>query len=495
MNILVLDVGTSSMRGTLFNENAAVLFQKQIKYSPTFRENGTVVQPPQDWLRAVKTLCRSTAEVNNVDAIALTAQRSSVIPADTDGNPLTDAIMWQDTRSSVVCDALMAHEDSVRAICGTGINTVYSGGKMAWLRQNMPDIYDKTVHLFVIPDYLIYQMTGQHVTDYTYGSRSMLMDLRTREWSAELLSLFGVEEKKLGRLIPPGSVAGMITAAFAAETGLTAGIPVVSCGGDQQCGAAGQGVYTQGSISVNLGTGAYLIAPVRDVPDVLCRGTLCNVSAVSGEYILEASVLTCGAAIDWFLRELGGGEGVSLIGTALEKSPPGSGGVTMLPYFQGRAAPDWNSTVRASFHGLSLSTTREDMLRAMIESICIEVSRSLRALDVGADMVSLGGGLSQASALCQLMADVTGLPVVSGDDRNATSRGAWMSAALCFGVVRDWDEAWQLIRPRRVQKFFPDTAITELYSNIAENIEAHYWAACETDRRKADAERTETESI
>ena len=476
MNFLVLDVGTGSMRGTLLDTSFRVLFGKQIKYQPAYGENGMAEQSPRDWLNAMKALCAGAAKEWPVDAIALTCQRSSVIPADGDGNPLMNAVMWQDTRNRTLCDGLRTQAESIQAICGTGVNTVYSGGKMAWLRQERPEIYAKTAHLFVISDYLIYQLTGTHVTDHTYGSRSMLMDLRGREWSEQLLNLFRVDRSKLGMLIAPSSVAGTVTAVFAQETGIPSGIPVITCGGDQQCGALGQGVFRLGSVSVNLGTGAYLVTPAETVPDHLNPDLICNASAIPGQYILESSVLSCGAALDWFLREFDGD--VTLVGASLQESPSGANGIIALPWFQGRANPDWNSEARAAFFGISLATTKYDLLRALLEAICVEIGESLRRMKNGQPFceLRLGGGLSRTPELCQLLADVTGTKVLVSESSDATTRGAWMSAAQCFGVVEDWDDAWKIARPRQEQIYLPDLVQTSVYNRIAAEMERLYVA-------------------
>ena len=476
LNILVLDVGTGSMRGTVLDESAKVLFRQQHPYQPEYREDGTVEQPPLDWLSAAKALCNTAAAEVSVDAVGLTAQRSSVIPADEHGMPLTNAIMWQDTRNRALCEELRDREALVRTICGNGINTVYSGGKMAWLRQSRPDAYKHAAHLFVIPDYLLYHMTGKHVTDHTYGSRSMLMNLRRRSWSPELLTLFGIDQRKLGELIPPSTVAGRITERFAEESGLRAGIPVVSCGGDQQCGAVGQGVFAPGTVSVNMGTGAYLIAPVHHMPEEPKPGLTYSASAVPGEYILESSVLTCGAALNWFLRELDGD--LTMVKTALTESPPGANGVIALPYFQGRANPDWNSGARAAFFGLSLGTTKLDLLRAMLEGICIEIARNVETMERihPIHTIRLSGGLSRTAELGQLLSEVTGIPVTLSDDSDATTMGAWMSAARCLGVVQSWQEAWDMVCPVEKRCLYPRPEQKSFYAQQAAQMEHIYSA-------------------
>lgn len=474
MNILVLDVGTSSMRGTLMNGGAEVLFTARRQYAPVYGEGGLVEQNPADWLNALRALCGEAAAENNVDAVALTAQRSSLVPTDSRGVPVRRAIMWQDTRNSGVCVQRQAHSDRVRAITGADINTVFSGGKMAWFRENEPAQYNRTDKLSTVVDYLIFHMTGRWVTDCTYGSRSMLMDLRTGAWSPELLELFGVEEEKLCRLIPPGSVAGTVNADFAARTGLAEGIPVVTCGGDQQCAAIGQGVIRPGIGAVNLGTGAYLTVAAAEIPEQLPEGVICGVSTIPGQYILEASVLTCGSAVDWFLPN----RDYFLIGRALRSSPPGAKGVVVLPYFQGRSAPDWNSRARGAFIGLSLDTDRLDMLRSLIEGICVEIGRCLGQMDSLQPVrsVRLSGGLSRTPEVGQLVADVTGKTVLCAGSGEATVAGAWMSAARCLGVAMDWEQAWETVRRKDERLFIPSPERTVFYKDLSARTEALYQA-------------------
>lgn len=420
------------------NEHRAVLFRRQVKYQPTFGPGDAVEQDPEDWVQAMTEICVA-AQVERVDAVAITAQRSSVIPADSNMRPVASAVMWQDTRNRDTCNQRKPQEEQIRRRCGTGINAVFSGGKIAWLQEEHPELRECTAHYFVVVEYLIYIMTGETVLDYTYGSRSMLMDIREHRWSLELLSLFGVDSNTLGRLIPPSSVAGQIRREFAQKSGLREGIPVVTCGGDQQCGALGQGVIRPGVVSVNLGTGAYIITASECVPDELPAGILCNCASVPGTYILEYSVLTCGAALDWFFRVWS--EDVSFVGEALRKSPAGANGVSCKPFFQGSSAPDWDSGARAEFCGISLASTKEDMLRALLEGICWEIKRGIVALERVSpiDRVVLSGGLTKTPEVISLMAEVTGKNVSAAETEDATTQGAWLSAMMALGLRSDWE--------------------------------------------------------
>lgn len=274
MNVLVIDVGTSSMRGILFTEQGEVLTEKQDLYCATYMENSWVEQNASDWENALYSVTKSAFDDAKksgwkIDAIAITSQRSSVIPVDEDYHPLCNAIMWQDKRTNEICEKLNNQNDKIFSLCGSRVNPVFSASKMTWIREERPEIYRKTYKFMVIPDYLIYLMTSECCTDYTYGSRSLLMNIHTHQWDDELLGIFRVEKDKLCRLIEPGSVCGTTTQKFSELTGCPEGIPVITAGGDQQCGAIGQGVVRKGILSVTAGTGGFLITATNEVPENL----------------------------------------------------------------------------------------------------------------------------------------------------------------------------------------------------------------------------------
>lgn len=184
MGILVFDVGTSSMRGVLMNEQADILCQFQEKYHPDFHLSIYVTQNPEIWRSVLYDIAKNIQiwceeHGHKVEMISLTAQRTSMIPVDRDGNALCDAVMWQDKRNIKTCMRLAGYDGDIIRRSGTMVNPVFAGSKMAWLHENEPEIYDRSYKLFVVADYLFYHMTGQMKTDRTYASRFHLMNLRT----------------------------------------------------------------------------------------------------------------------------------------------------------------------------------------------------------------------------------------------------------------------------------------------------------------------------
>lgn len=483
MHILTVDVGTSSMRGIVFTREGRALFSGQRAYQPLYLQNGWVEQEPADWESALFALLSQAAEAAGaggwgLDAIALTSQRSSIIPVDKDMRPLCNAIMWQDKRVEPLCRELERENNWVFKRCGSRVNPVFSGTKMAWLRRERPDLYKKAYKLLAVPDYLLWLLTGRLATDHTYGSRSLLMNLRTRQWDRDLLALFGVGEEKLCPLIEPGSVCGILTKEAAARTGLSQGLPVVTVGGDQQCGAIGQGVAKAGAVSITAGTGGYLVAGAEKIPESLRDDVLCNCAAIPGQYILESSVLTCCSAFDWFRREFYGPDATpAQLDKEAEESPAGAGGCTCLPYFQGRSTPDWNTAATALFQNVTLSTRRQDMLRALLEGIALELARGVEVMEGYAPIgeITINGGLTNSRPFNQMLSDACGLPLLRRGRADATARGALMVAACALGAYGSVGEACAAVsRNDPAQAYTPRKENREAYRLLREQSDRLY---------------------
>lgn len=472
INVLVLDVGTSSMRGILFDEAGRILLQAQKKYRPEYKSPAWIEQPASDFKDALLEISTSVAEGarnlrKNIEVISITAQRSAVIPLGGDGTPLMPAVMWQDTRNAELCRELEKWNNEVFRRSGTTVNTVFSGGKMSWIKRGCPEIAAKIWKFVNIPEYLMYSMTGRLVSDHTYGSRSNLMNLRKRDWDPELLKLFGIRRNELCELQEPGTEAGRITAEFAGLTGIREGTPVITAGGDQQCAAVGQGAVSEGILSIVSGTGAYLVLPCREIPEGLPRQMICNCSAIAGQYILEASVLTCASAFDWFLRNFYGEEkDFGRINGELQELYEKEEDVLTLPYFQGRSSGGWNAEAKAVFANITLSTTRQDILKSLVEGIFMEVGNSIRQfrnyVDISEGYIS--GGMTKSAVMNQMQADIYGIPLKRMESVEATARGALLVTLAALGVYPSPEKAfYALQREEPLTTYTPDQGKTEGY--------------------------------
>lgn len=466
MNVLVIDVGTSSMRALLSGARGERLLGHQVAYHPTYLSDGRVEQDASSFASAlcevVGSVARNAGEKGHaVDLVTMTSQRSSIVPVDDADEPLMPFIMWQDTRNAALCDELSKSGEHIFSLSGTRVNTVFSGGKMAWVERELPEVASRCRRYANIPEYLMHLMTGSWHTDPTYASRSNLMNIRTRDWDPELLGLFGVSRDRLSDIVECGQIVGTVSSFFSSATGLAAGTPVVSSGGDQQCAAVGQGVASPGTVSVVTGTGAFLETAAPSVPDDLTSDVICNASCLPGQYTLEASVLSCCSAFDWFRTTFCPDMDYARIGRELEVQHARGTSCVVLPYFQGRGTPDWNAQATATLHGIRLSATREELLYALLVGIFTEVRNNLDSMERYVPLVrgSVSGGLTQTPVINQIQADVYGFPLSRLDDFESTARGALLVALLSQGAYGTAEEAYgALSGDATAEAYEPDPA-------------------------------------
>lgn len=473
MNVLCIDVGTSGMRGILFDHTGQSLAECQEFYRPVYLENSWVEQPPSDWENALYSILKQIAAEAGfknikIDAVSLTSLRSSTIPVDENLRPLCNAIMWQDKRVNELCERLRPNNDRVFELCGARINPVFSGAKMMWVREERPEIYNKTYKFMVVPDYLIYLLTGEVCTDYTYGSRSNLMNLRTHRWDEELLEIFHIEEEKLCRLVEPGSVCGYTTEHLMQLTGFPQDVPVITAGGDQQCGALGQGVVNPGILSVTAGTGGFLITNADHVPERLEQDVICNYSSIKGQYIIESSILTCCSAFDWFRKEFFEGCSFEELARIIEETPPGSNGCLCVPYFMGRSTPDWNNMAKGIFANVTLGTTKKDMLRSLLEGICFEIRNGMETMKKYSRIfdVYINGGLTHSDEFNKMQANIYNRKITRRGRANCTLRGALIAALTAMGIYQTVEEAFLTINSDgsdNEQVYYPDEKLALFY--------------------------------
>jgi sugar (pentulose or hexulose) kinase len=359
--------------------------------------------------------------------------------------------------------------------------------------MNRPDLWSRTHKLIGVQDWALYLLTGRFVTDQTFGSRTNLLDLKRRTWDPDLLSLFQVEARMLCELVAPGSIVGGLTNEMAMATGLTEGLPVVTAGGDQQCAALGLGLFSGERAVSNTGTGSYLIGHA-DKP-TLDEGMrlACNVSAVPGAYIVEAAVLTSGTIYRWFKETLFNavdslGDPFEAINAEAERVSPGSNGLLLLPHFKGCGAPHWDPEARGVFFNLTLSTTRGEMARAILEGIAIEMKESLELVEnlCGAvRSVTVSGGMTKSALFNQISSDVFERPVVHFSNNEATSLGAWIAGAVATGLETSYPTAFShATRGASALTFRPSPENHEAYERQHRRSRALYQALAAPEFRE-----------
>ncbi|MEV5976413.1 FGGY family carbohydrate kinase [Streptomyces sp. NPDC052114] len=419
--VLAVDQGTSGTKALVVCPERGVIGSGTAPVRPRFLPGGLVEVDPAALLSSVVDAGRAAlADAGEpVAAVGLANQGETVLAWDpASGEPLTDALVWQDRRAESVCAGLAGHAEELRALTGLPLDPYFAAPKMAWIRRNL------TRHGVVTTSdaWLVHRLTGAYVTDAATAGRTQLLDLDTATWSPRALDLYGLADEHLPRVVDAAGPVGTTTA-FGPELPLT-GLLV-----DQQAALLAQDVTEPGSAKCTYGTGAFLLAQTGAQPR---RGTSGLVSCVAwrlggkSSYCLDGQVYTVASAVRWLtdLGVIGGAEDLDPVGSAV----PDNGGVTFVPALAGLAAPWWRGDLRGSLTGLGLDTTAGHLVRALCEGIAAQVAALADAVaeDLGEPLKSLrvDGGLTRSALLMQTQADLLQLPVEVSALPDVTALGA-----------------------------------------------------------------------
>lgn len=480
--ILALDIGTSSIRSVLYDERGSIVFLANREYHSVYPKPLYVEQAPASWADSAVQVLQKAADYlreKNWEAtgIAVTSQRSSLIALDGKGEPLRDAIMWQDKRTIKECEELESLAGMRYLYCKTGlrVNPLFVLTKLRWMRKHEPDLFAKARRFVGVQDYVVHTLTGQFKTEWTQASRTMLMDLASFTWDKELMELGGVDESRLCELLPPGSIAGYLTAEAAQKTGLPKGTPVVISGGDQQNAALALGVISPGVAEANTGTGSFVLA-YADKPVVHpeCK-VLCQASAIPGKWMAEAGIFNTGATYRWFKEQfcpdiVGQENPYHRMNKEAMTSPVGANGVVMLPHFEGSMAPNWNPAANGVFFNLSLGTGRSDMIRSIMEGIALEIRDNLdliQELTQPIAEVSVAGGMTRSDFFCAVQANAVDKKVIRYADCEASALGACMVASPALGVHPTLEQAHAMMHSKEFTAFDPEPEAARAYGGLA----------------------------
>lgn len=496
MCIISLDVGTSGIRAVVYKFNGEKVQEHYCEYHSDYLLSGYVEQAPETWKEAAIYCLSSVSDYfkqNSIvpQAIAITSQRSSLIPMSIEGKPLRSAIMWQDKRTIPQCEFLKKEYGLNALYRKTGLRTnpYFVLPKILWLRENEKDLYDKTYKFIGVQDYVVHSLTGEYKTDSSQGCRTMLMNIETFKWDQELLDIGGVTEDKLPELLPPGSIAGHLLDEVAAKVNLPAGIPVIMSGGDQQNAAVALGVIKPGLAEANTGTGSFVISAVDKPTFDEDARVLCQASAISGQWIMEAGIFNTGAIYRWFKEQFypelkGEKHPYDIINKEAEEIPPGANGILMLPHFEGSAAPYWNPLAKGLFFNLSLGTKRGALARSILEGIAIEISDNISLIEKlsgSIERVSVAGGMVKSDLFCSIQSSIFNKKVERYKNSEASSLGAAMIASITLGVYKDIDEAYNNMLRDKPQEFYPIAEDVSVYLNVFKRKKALYESLNEQD--------------
>ena len=464
--ILSLDQGTTSSRAILFNESGEMVSTAQKEFKQYYPQPGWVEHDPMEIWETQLEVARAAIEKRGISAediagIGITNQRETTILWDKrNGKPVHNAIVWQCRRTAPYCDSLQEQgwADKIREKTGLLIDAYFSGTKIRWILQNVPEAKALAEHgnlLFgTIDTWLIWNLTGGqvHATDYSNASRTMFFNIHTLEWDKEILDLLEIPESILPEVRPSSGVFGnTLPLLFGAP------IPVAGVAGDQQAALFGQACFSPGTAKNTYGTGGFLLMNTGDEPVSSKNGLVTTIAwGLDGKitYALEGSIFVAGAAIQWLRDEL------KLISSAGEteglcKEVPDTCGVYMVPAFVGLGAPYWDPYARGILTGLTRGANRNHIVRATVESMAYQTYDVLHAMeqDAGIPLAELrvDGGAAANSFLLQFQSDITGVPVLRPSTLETTALGAAYLAGLAVGY---WDDLTEIRRNWQVSAAF-----------------------------------------
>lgn len=464
-----IDSGTTSTRFMLFDKSGTIIDYAQEEHEQIFPQSGWVEHNPMEiWERTQQvikaTLAKANIQPGDIAAIGITNQRETALVWDKrTGEPIYNAIVWQDLRTDGICKRVedAGHGDTIYHKAGLPVATYFSGPKIRWMLENVDGAQaraDAGELLFGNVDtWLIWHLTGgvnggQHITDPTNASRTMLMDLETLDWDDELLSILDIPRSMLPEIRPssdPSFYGHTLTDGPFAEA-----IPIAGDLGDQQAATVGQTCFSAGEAKNTYGTGCFMI--LNTGTDIIRsqNGLLTTVCYQFADqptvYALEGSINMAGATVQWLRDNL------QMIDDAAEteaiaQSVPDAGGCYLVPAFSGLFAPHWRSDARGVLVGLTRFINRAHIVRATLESICYQSREVLDAMNADSGVplraLKVDGGATANSFLMQIQSDILGTKVIRPVVAETTSLGAAYAAGLAVGFWPDLDSLranWQV---------------------------------------------------
>lgn len=478
--ILALDQGTSSSRAIIFDHEGHICATSQKEFPQHFPKPGWVEHNPKDiWSSEASVVAEAitTLGINGLDiaGIGITNQRETTIVWDAEtGEPVYNAIVWQDRRTSEFCDSLKAKglTDFIREKTGLIVDAYFSATKIRWILENVPGAREKAeagkLRFGTVDSWLIWNLTrGEvHVTDVSNASRTMLFNIHTLAWDDDLLKMLEIPASMMPEVRSSSEIYGYTKTTIFAHK-----VPIAGIAGDQQAALFGQMCTAPGSVKNTYGTGCFLLMNSGTKPIMSSHNLLTTVAWKIGDtvnYALEGSIFVGGSAVQWLRDGLGIIKSSSEI-EELAMTVPDNGGVYFVPALTGLGAPYWDQYARGTICGLSRGTTAAHIARAALEGIAFETMDIVNAMEKDSGIklseLKVDGGASRNNLMMQFQADILGTKVIRPQITETTALGACYLAGLAVGY---WDSLEDIKRQWVAESVFTPLAPAEKVVELKE---------------------------
>lgn len=441
--VIGIDASTQSTKAIAWTRDGRAAAEGRAPISTRQPHPGHAEQDAESWWTSTCAALKAvfaTIDPDDVEALAISDQRETMVFVDSDGRPLAPATLWIDGRAA---DSFRDFADAFGAerlhrITGKPPDVIPAVYRLHWFRRHDPALLDRAALVLDVHGFLTMRLSGAPHATHTSADPFGIFDLHTKDWSAPILDSLGIPMAKLPPVHAPGTIMCRVSEAGAAETGLRPGTPIVAAGGDGQCAGLGANAVRPGSVYLNLGTA--LVAGLWSADPLVDRHWRTMTSSTGEGYFLEAVQRAGAFFVNWLIDNFAGGRSDPGIFTRLEmeasRLPTGSEGLLVSPYLTGCMDPHWNPDARAAFIGLGAHHTMAHLYRASLEALTLETARAITAMRVAglaADQIVAVGGGAASPLWLKMFADATGLPVYRGESDEASALGAGMIAAFGAG--------------------------------------------------------------
>ena len=496
--LLAHDLGTSGNKAVLYDLEGNLKGSAVCGYDTLYPRPSFVEQRAGDWWRAV---CDSTKQLlaqtgiggGEIAAVSFSGQMMGCLPVGKDGEPLRDMIIWADTRSGAqeghMIEAVGMEEGYRRT--GHRLSASYTAAKTMWVRDNEPEIYEKTHKVLHAKDYIVYRLTGEYATDYSDASATNCMDIEKKQWADDLIAAYGLRRELLPELHASTDVVGKVTAEAARACGLMEGTPVVLGGGDGCCACVGAGVVDEGSAYAVLGSSSWIMFASRAPQLDPGMRTFNFVHLDPALYTPTGTMQAAGMSYQWYREAMceaeatragaAGSTVFDILDAEIEKSPPGAKGLLYLPYLLGERSPRWNHKARGAFIGMDMTTEKKDFSRAVLEGVgynlkvILDVFEGRKPFE---SLITIGGG-AKGKVWLQILSDIWQKTLdIPEYLEEATSMGAAVCAGVGVGAYKDFSVMKGL--NKTVYQVKPNPANAETYGTMYRAFNAAYDGLCET---------------